>query len=164
MCKTIASRKQLHSTGSSALCSVTTQMGGWWGWKGREAHKGGGVCMCMCAKLLQSRPTLWDPMDCSLPDSSVHGNSPGKNTGVDCHALLPGYSQPRNRTRGSHITDRFLTVWATWEAQGYWSSPGELPDPGTEPKSSALQVNSLPLSHQGSPINTLQGSKYSVND
>ena len=46
--------------------------------------------MCMCAKLLQSRPTLWDPMDCSLPDSSVHGNSPGKNTRVGSHALLQG--------------------------------------------------------------------------
>ena len=27
-------------------------------------------------------------MDCSLPGSSVHGDSPGKNTGVGCHALL----------------------------------------------------------------------------
>ena len=32
--------------------------------------------------------TLCKPMDCSLPGSSVHGDSPGKNTGVDCHALL----------------------------------------------------------------------------
>ena len=32
--------------------------------------------------------TLCDPMDCSLPGSSVHGNSPGKNAGVGCHALL----------------------------------------------------------------------------
>ena len=31
------------------------------------------------------------PMDCSLPGSSVHGfDSPGKNTGVGCHALLQG--------------------------------------------------------------------------
>ena len=29
-----------------------------------------------------------DPMDSSLPGSSVHGDSPGKNTGVGCHALL----------------------------------------------------------------------------
>ena len=28
----------------------------------------------------QSCPTLWDPMDCSLPGSFVHANSPGKNT------------------------------------------------------------------------------------
>ena len=27
-------------------------------------------------------------MDCGPPDSSVLGGSPGKNTGVDCHALL----------------------------------------------------------------------------
>ena len=29
-------------------------------------------------------------MDCSPPGSSVHGNSPGKNTGMGYHALLPG--------------------------------------------------------------------------
>ena len=39
--------------------------------------------------------------------------------------------------------------------QEYWSglpfpSPGDLPDPGIEPRSPALQVDSLPLSHQGS--------------
>ena len=28
---------------------------------------------CVCAKSLQSCPTLCDPMDCSPPDSSVHG-------------------------------------------------------------------------------------------
>ena len=38
----------------------------------------------------QSCLTLCNPMDCSLPDTSVHGDSPGKNTGVDCHALLQG--------------------------------------------------------------------------
>ena len=39
---------------------------------------------------LQSYSTLRDPMDCSLPGSSVHGDSPGKHTGVGCHALLQG--------------------------------------------------------------------------
>ena len=29
-------------------------------------------------------------MHCSLPGFSVHGNSPGKNTGVGCHFLLQG--------------------------------------------------------------------------
>ena len=29
-------------------------------------------------------------VECSLPGSSVHGDSPGKNTGVGCHALLQG--------------------------------------------------------------------------
>ena len=39
----------------------------------------------VCAKLLQLCPTLCNPMDCSPPASSVHGDSPDKNTGVGCH-------------------------------------------------------------------------------
>ena len=44
----------------------------------------------MHAQSLQSCPTLCDPMDCSPPGSSVPGDSPGKNTGVGCCALLQG--------------------------------------------------------------------------
>ena len=41
------------------------------------------------AKLLQSCLTLCDPHELySLPGTSVHGDCPGKNTGVDCLALL----------------------------------------------------------------------------
>ena len=43
--------------------------------------------LCLVA---QSCPTLCDPMDCSPPGSSIHGDSPGKNTKVGCHALLQG--------------------------------------------------------------------------
>ena len=32
----------------------------------------------------------FQPMDCSPSGSSVHRDSPGKNTGVGCHALLQG--------------------------------------------------------------------------
>ena len=42
-------------------------------------------CVCLVA---QSHLTLCDPMGCSPPGSSVHGDSPGKNTGVRCHALF----------------------------------------------------------------------------
>ena len=45
---------------------------------------------CACAKLLQSCLTLCDPVDCSPPGSSVHGDSLGNNTGVGCQALLQG--------------------------------------------------------------------------
>ena len=38
----------------------------------------------------QSYLTLCDPKDYSLPGSSVHGDSPGRNTRVHCHALLQG--------------------------------------------------------------------------
>ena len=46
--------------------------------------------MCCVWLVTQLGPTLCDPMDCSLPGSSVHGDSSGKNTGVGCHALLQG--------------------------------------------------------------------------
>ena len=35
-------------------------------------------------------PTLCNPTDCSPPGSSIHRDSPGKNTRVGCHALLQG--------------------------------------------------------------------------
>ena len=60
--------------------------------------------------------TLWDPMDCSPPDSSVHVIVP---TGI--------------------------LEWVPFP------SPRDLPNPGTKTSSPALQVDSLPLSHQGSP-------------
>ena len=46
--------------------------------------------LCCAVIVSQSCPSLCDPMDCSPPGSSVHRDSPGKNTGVDCHALLQG--------------------------------------------------------------------------
>ena len=41
------------------------------------------------SKVAQSRPTLWDPMDCNLAGSSIHGVFPGKNTAVGCHLPDP---------------------------------------------------------------------------
>ena len=55
-----------------------------------KADEAAGLDACVHAKSLQSCLTLWDPMDCSLPGFSVHGGSPGKNTGMGCHALLQG--------------------------------------------------------------------------
>ena len=70
------------------------------------------VCcvLCLAAQLC---PTLYDPMGYSPPGSSVHGASPGKNTGVGCHALLQGIFP----TQVCHIAGRFLTDWATREVQ-----------------------------------------------
>ena len=60
-------------------------------------------------------------MDCSLLGSSVHGDSPGKNTGVGCYSLLQGIFPTQYQTQVSHILGGFFTVWATREAQEYWS-------------------------------------------
>ena len=73
------------------------------------------------AKLLQSN-SLYS-MDCSLPGSSDHGDSPGKNTGVGCCAFLQGIFP----TQGSNLSLRslalaggFFTTSASWEAPLGW--------------------------------------------
>ena len=42
--------------------------------------------LCLVAQYVR----LCNPMDCNPPGSSVHGDSPGKNTGVGSHAFLQG--------------------------------------------------------------------------
>ena len=91
---------------------------------------------------------------------------------LNCTVLKP--IQPAEHTQRavcaqSLITSDSATLRMDWSLPGssvmgfswqeYWSGlpfppPGDLPDPGIEPLSpdfSALQVDSLPLSHQGSP-------------
>ena len=52
-----------------------------------------------------------------------HGQTPwslkfsSKNTGVGSHSLPKESSGPRDQTQVSYIAGRFLTVWATREAQ-----------------------------------------------
>ena len=70
----------------------------------------------MCAKLLQSCLNLCDPMDSSPPGSSVHGDSPGKNTGVGCMPSSRGSSQPKDLTHISYVScmaGRFSTTSLT---------------------------------------------------
>ena len=59
------------------------------------------------------------PVGYSPPGSSVHGDFPGKNTGIGCHALLQG----------------------------------NLPNIGNEPRSPALQADSLPSESPGNSYN-----------
>ena len=69
--------------------------------------------LCLVA---QSCPTLFSPMACSSPGSSVHGDSPGKNTGVGCHALLQGIFPIQESNQSLLHCSRFFTSWANWEA------------------------------------------------
>ena len=47
------------------------------------------MCVCVCL-VTQSCPALCNPMHCSLPGYSVHGDSSGQNIGVGCHFILQG--------------------------------------------------------------------------
>ena len=58
------------------------------------------------AKLLQSCPTLCDPIDSSPSGSPRPWDSPGKNTGVGCHFLL----QCRTVKRESEISQSYPTL------------------------------------------------------
>ena len=57
------------------------------------------ILLMLCFSL-SVRLTLCDPMDCSPPGSSVHGDSLGKNTRVSCHALLQGIFQTQELNPG----------------------------------------------------------------
>ena len=57
------------------------------------------------------------PMDCSPPGFSVHGNSPGKNTGVGCHSLLQGIFLIQGSNLGLLHCRQIFTVWATRESR-----------------------------------------------
>ena len=65
----------------------------------------------------QSYPTLCDPMDCSLPGSSVHEILQARILEWVAISFCRGSSQPRDWSWVSCTTGRFFTNWATREAQ-----------------------------------------------
>ena len=112
----------------------------------------------LAAESLQSCPTLRDPIDGSPPGSPRPWDSPGKNTGVGCHFLL----QCMKMKSETEVAQSCLTLCDLMNSSPPVSSvhgilqarilecvpfPSlrDLPDPGIEPKSLALQADSLPL-------------------
>ena len=71
--------------------------------------------LCKWSEVAQSCPTLWDPMDCSLPGSSVHGIFQAIVLEWNAISFSSGSSQPRDWTWVSRIVDRRFTIWATRE-------------------------------------------------
>ena len=72
---------------------------------------------CVCVLGAQSRLTLCSSMDCSSPDSSVHGILQTRILEWVAIPFSRGSSQPRDQTPVFCIAGRFFTVWATREAQ-----------------------------------------------
>ena len=73
------------------------------------------------SEVAQSCLTLCDPMDCSLPGSSVHGVFQATVLEWAAISFSRGSSRPKGRIRVSHIAGRCFTVWATREAQKVWN-------------------------------------------
>ena len=61
----------------------------------------------------------YNPPDCSPPGACVHGDSPGKNTGVGCHALL----QRIFPTQGLNLYLLHLLNWQVDSLLHYLGSP-----------------------------------------
>ena len=81
-----------------------------------QAHKN---TACMCAKSIQSCPTLWDPMDCSPPGSSVHRILQARILEWVAEPSSRGSSNPGIKPislESSALAGRFFTTSAIWEA------------------------------------------------
>ena len=86
--------------------------------------------MHACAHLLQSCPTLCDPMDCSLPGSSVHGISQARILEWVAMPSSRGSSRPRDPSRISYVScigSRFFTISAAREAPVFSQSGASNP-------------------------------------
>ena len=60
--------------------------------------------------VVQSCPTLCDPMDCSLPGSSIHGIFQARILEWVAISFSRRYSQPMDRTQVSRVVGRHFTV------------------------------------------------------
>ena len=112
-------------------------------------------CAVLCL-VAQWCPTLCDPMDCSLLGFSVHRDSPGKNTGVGCHAFLQGVFLTQGSNPGLSHCSQILYHLSHQRSPGIleWVSypfSRDLPNPGIELGTPAFQLDSLPAELPGKP-------------
>ena len=102
--------------------------------------------LCLMAQLCSA---LCDPMDCSPPGSFVHGDSPGKNAGVGCHAFFQWIFPTQGWNPGllhwrwvlyslSHQGSPRVLEWVAYPFAR------ESSNSGNKPGSPALQAASLP--------------------
>ena len=68
----------------------------------------------------QSCLTIWDPVDCSPPDSSVHRILQARTLEWVAIPFSKGSSRPRNQTQVSRIAGGFFAVWASREITLYY--------------------------------------------
>ena len=118
--KWITSKDLLYSR-KSAQCYMAAWMGGELGENGHMYIYGWvpllSTCVCVYLRVCgctysfaQSCPTLGIPMDCSPPDSSVHGNSQARILEWVAISYFNGSSRPRDWTRISCTASRFFTT------------------------------------------------------
>ena len=111
---------------------------------------------CVLSLVAQLCPTLCDPMDCSPLGSSVHGDSPGKNTETGCHALFQGIFPTQGSNPGLphcrqilyHLTHQGSPRILEWVANPFFRESSQ---PRNRTGSPALQVDFLTSELPGKP-------------
>ena len=76
------------------------------------------MCCAMLCLVTKSCLTLCNPMDCSPPGSSVHGDSPGKNTGVGSLSLLQGIFLTQELNQGL-LNCRWILYQLSYQGSPY---------------------------------------------
>ena len=82
----------------------------------------GSCCTVHACSVAQLCPTLCDPIDCSPPDSFVHGISQARTLEWVAISFFRGSSWPRDQTHISGISftgRQILYHWVIWEALLY---------------------------------------------
>ena len=64
------------------------------------------------SEVAQSCPTLCDPVDCSPPDSSIHGILQARVLEWVAISFSRGSFRPRDRTEFSHTASRRFNLWS----------------------------------------------------
>ena len=111
---------------------------------------------CVLCLVTQCYLTLCDPMDWTLLGSSVHGDFPGKNTGVSFHALLQRVFSILGLNQGL-LHCRLILYQLSCQGSPRilewvdYPFSRNLSNPGIELGSPALQADSLPAELLGKP-------------
>ena len=121
MCLSISLTQSYREVKYKLLSLLKTIKWNWWGVRGEEVFN----FLLYMSELMfyssKSCPIPCDPMDCSLPGSSVPGILQGRILEWVAMPSSRGSSKPRVRTEVSHIAGGFFTIWATKEAQECYS-------------------------------------------
>ena len=123
----------------------------------------------MLCLVVQSGLTFCDPIDCSPLGSTVHGNSPGKNTGVSCHALLQGIfptqglnpSLPHCRRILYHLSHSVSQFSRSVVSDSLWPHESQHARPPCPSPTPGVYSNPFPLSRWCHPAISSSVSPFS---
>ena len=121
-----------------------------------KKYETGCPTLCCAVLSLSVMPNSLRSHGLQFTGSSVHGNSPGKNTGVGCRALLQGIFPTQGSNPGlphcRHVLYQLGHQGSPWISEWVaYPFTRDLPDPGIEPGLLCCRWVLYQLSYEGSP-------------